>query len=64
MSAIQTILMEDNHYTYQMTHKELNIGFTAMHKTTHEELHMKKNSLALGFPQSIWAEERGMCQNR
>ena len=53
MSAIQTILMEDNHYTYQMTHKELNIGFTAMHKTTHEELHMKKNSLALGFPQSI-----------
>ncbi|GFT31933.1 histone-lysine N-methyltransferase SETMAR [Trichonephila clavipes] len=42
VSAIQKMLMNDSRSTYQVIQKELNIGFAAIYKIIHDELHMKK----------------------
>ncbi|GFW61025.1 transposable element Tc3 transposase [Trichonephila clavipes] len=42
VSAIRKMLMDENHRSYQMTLKELNIGSAAIHKIIHEELNIKR----------------------
>ncbi|PRD23705.1 UNVERIFIED_CONTAM: Histone-lysine N-methyltransferase SETMAR [Trichonephila clavipes] len=42
VSALRKMLMDDNHCTYQIIQKELDIKYATVHKIIHGELHMKK----------------------
>ena len=45
MSAIRKMLIDDNHCTYQVIQKDLNIVSAAIHKIIYEKI-----SLLFGFP--------------
>lgn len=45
LSAVQKILINDNRCNYQIRQKGNYIGFTALHRSIYEKLHMKKSCL-------------------